>query len=428
MRASALLGILVAAQLLAALAIQALVLSVVGAGPDTDAFVAAQTLPTVLLSVISISLQSVWQPRLSVLAADVSAWQKNLSAAQGQVLLSFGGCALVLLISSRWWVAALFPGFTPQQHDLASVLAGILLVANVFSGYSALYVTALRSKERFVLAELITLGVLLLSILAVVAAVPEYGVKAAALIILGRAAVTAVALHACVRAGAPDVSGGLRDAESWRQVRPLLSGSALYKTAPIVDRYWSSQAGTGALTIYNLAQLGMSSIATILERSISIPNIPRLARLVDAKDWISVRRTYRGALARISVVALGIAGLLIVMRGIWPDLIQLILKIPVAGSTQLWVVCVLLLGYLHVSAAGGIVVATFYAMGDTRTPMWVGVLGFLLGVVLKSILFLSFGLMGLALGTSIYYLANLALGTLILERRVAAKLSARSGA
>jgi peptidoglycan biosynthesis protein MviN/MurJ (putative lipid II flippase) len=80
--------------------------------------------------------------------------------------------------------------------------------------------------------------------------------------------------------------------------------------------------------------------------------------------------------------------------------------------------CVLLLGFLQVSASGSVPVAAFVALGDTRTPARLSIVAFIAGVVLKSLCFLWTGLAGLALATSVYYLGNLVVVTLFLERRL----------
>jgi peptidoglycan biosynthesis protein MviN/MurJ (putative lipid II flippase) len=64
------------------------------------------------------------------------------------------------------------------------------------------------------------------------------------------------------------------------------------------------------------------------------------------------------------------------------------------------------------------VVAAFYAMDDTATPIRIGVVGFLVGLVLKSVGFVMFGVLGLAAGASAYYLLNLAIMAMVLEGRV----------
>lgn len=76
------------------------------------------------------------------------------------------------------------------------------------------------------------------------------------------------------------------------------------------------------------------------------------------------------------------------------------------------------MGYLHAAAAGAIVIQAFYAMGNTKTPVKIGFAGFLLSLGVKAIGYLWFGLLGLALGTTIYYSLNMLVMWIILESTI----------
>jgi putative peptidoglycan lipid II flippase len=92
-------------------------------------------------------------------------------------------------------------------------------------------------------------------------------------------------------------------------------------------------------------------------------------------------------------------------------------------ATDAWLLCMLLIGYTLASAAGSIIVGSFYAMGDMRTPMKIGFIGFVISLLTKSILFLLYGLKGMAVATSLYYVFNTLVMFILLERKVNAKLS-----
>lgn len=423
MRLNLSLGALAVLQLISSLFVQLAVLRIVGAGAQTDAFVAAQAVPLVLFSILSVAFQSVWQPRFSVLADDKLAWRESLGQAQAQVLLTFGAVATLLCLTAPNWTQLLFPGFNHQTTGLSASMALPLFTAAALNCHSAVLTTALRTCNKFIRAEAISLGGSVFAIGLLLIVVPHGGVQAAAWVTCARAILVFGFLY--VQTNRPPIlfNKAWGNSKVWGQIRPLIAGATLYKTAPLFDRYWSSQASTGSVTILSLAQTGMGAIGMVLERSICVPVAPQLARLVERKDWLGLRSAYRKCVLQISLATLLVAVVFAALYPVWDYFLEPLLNLPAPLAREMWVICLWLLGYLHVAASGTIAVAAFYAMGDTRTPVKVGVTGFLFGVVFKALGFLLMGISGLAAATSVYYLCNMVAMCFLLEKKINARLS-----
>jgi len=412
------LGALAAAQLVVGVALQFVVLVVVGAGAATDAFVAAQTVPMLVFGIFALPLQNIWLPRLSVLANDLSEWRRAQGVAQGQLLLLVGGAAIVLACTAGWWIRLVFPGLNDAQAQLAVRITQILLFAALLNGQAALLTVALRARDRFVAPELVLLVVGVIAVAATVIVVPQHGVLGAAWVNAARSAAVVAILYVLANRPAPALFAAARDAASWRRVRPLLAGSSVYKCEPLVDRFWASQAAAGGLTIFTLSQTGIGAIAQVLERSVCMPLVPRLARLAEAKDFAGMRSLYRRCVVRVGTFV-GVCLLLLLLGWpAWDVAMQAAFKLSEEAAQQMWWVCVMLLGFLHVAAAGAVPVAAFYALGDTRTPVKLSIASFIAGIALKSAGFLWLGLPGLAIATSAYYVGNMFVIAIFLERRL----------
>lgn len=387
-------------------------------GPLTDAFVAAQAVPLFLFSILSVSLQSVWQPRLSVLLNDHAGWRETQGVAQAQTLMLFAGVAIPVALFSDAWIRVIFPGFDQEQSRLTSSMTLPLLAGAAFNCHSALLTTALRARDQFLRAEMVSLAGTLCLLGMTWAVVPVGGVEAAAWALCARAIGVFLVLH--FQAGRPMLLArqAWRSREVWTSLRPLLAGSAIYKTSPLVDRYWTSLAPAGGVTVFNLAQTAMGALATILERAVCVPVVPQLARLAAREDYEGLRKAYRTCVARISLAAALTAVGMIALYPAWEAILAMLLKVTPGQAHDMWFVCLALLGYLHVAASGTIAVSAFYALDDTRTPVRIGMAGFILGVILKSAGFLLMGLTGLAIATSAYYICNMVAMCILLEKKI----------
>jgi len=414
------MGVLAVLQLAAGLALQLVVIALVGAGRQTDAFVAGQTLPLLMVAVLATPLASAWLPRMSIAAGDPELLRQQQGIAQGQVLLGVGGLSLACAATTPLWLPALFPGLDAESTSLAATIAQILCLGALLNGHTLLLTTACRARGTFIAPEVIVAVTAAAAVVAAIVVVPAYGVMGAAWISTVRAIVACAALYAL--AGRPPVRplAALGDAESWRLLRPLLAGSSIYKTSPLVDRFWASQAAAGGLTVLGLAYTGVSAVAQVVERVVSVPAGPRLARLSAAGDHAGMLRLVRKSIHQAAAATVVVLAGLIAVRP-WLAGVVESFGFDAAVAGMLWWLVTLMLGFLHVAACGSVPVTAFIAIGDSQTPVRISIVAFLLGIGLKSVGFVYFGLPGLAIATSIYYLGNLVAVSTMLRRRLIGK-------
>jgi putative peptidoglycan lipid II flippase len=405
-------------QLAVSLAVQVAVLRLIGAGRETDAYVAAQAVPMVVFAIVSASLNNLWQARFAVLHDDSRALLEAQRRAQGHVLFVFGSIVAALAATSAVWPKWLFPGFTSGQQAQVLAMTMPLLGAAWVQCHVALVVAALRARERFLQPEVVGLAGTAAALFFVVLLVPRLGIEAAAWITLARALAVYGVLFLSAGRPTPDLSSVWRERDSWRQLWPLISSSALYKTGPLIDRFWSSQASSGGMTLFGLAQAGIVAAATVIERALCMPANSRMGRTAALGDYGCLRRDYRRAIKQVSIAVALIGLVLVLLRPLWDGAAATALNISTADAQRLWWFVVLLLGHLHVAASGTVCVAVFYGLADTKTPSVILVAGFLVGIVAKSVGFVAFDLVGLAVATSAYHSLNLGLLMIAVERRL----------
>lgn len=420
MRVGISLGALAALQLVVGLVGQLAVMRIVGIGRDTDSYIAAQALPLVLTGVMTTSLQNVWLPRFARLSrrSEPDALSRLHAAALGQGLRMMVPLTLLLWGSSFMWVRWVFPGFDGEQHRQVIALSGPLLLACVFTAQSGLLTAALRAEGLFVRAEVTTLVTGLAGIALIIALVPVFGVAAATWIVLTRAIAThAVHLWQAGRPGL-DLRTGAESREVWRLVRPMLAGGMLIKTGPLVDRFWSSKAPDGGMTLLNLAQLCANALVAVLERAVLVPATPEFSRRLGAGDTTGLRATYRRCLVRIAFGTVVIGAVALLMMPVWTWLLGVALRIDEDAARTVFAAGLLLVPSIFAAVGASTASAVLYAFGDTRTATIIGVTGFAASLVLKGVLFSLFGILGLAAGVSVYVLLVQAAYHVAASRRI----------
>jgi peptidoglycan biosynthesis protein MviN/MurJ (putative lipid II flippase) len=411
------LGVLAALQLAASFAVHLAVLRYAGAGGKTDAYIASQAVPLVMSAILAASLLNVWQPRLSVAHADATRWREVQSSACGQAFILFGIATLVLAGTVGWWQRWLFPTFGEGQRSLLGGMTLPLLLVASLNGVAMLQTASLRARERYFLAESLSLGATLLALAAVTVLLPRYGIAWVPWILALRSFVLVAALFIVAGRAAPSLRQGLRDTKAWTQLRPVVGASSLHKVSPLVDRFWSSQAPAGGLTLYGLAQMAVLAGGTVLERALSMPASSRMGRLHAAAEHRTMRRAYRATLLHVTAAVVLLALVLVLLLPVWTSLVVPVLKLNVPDARSLWLFLLLLLPTVFAGPAGSACVAVFYAMGEMKAPSRIISIGFFVALVFKSVGFLAWGLQGLAVATSVCQL--LLVGGLVfaLERR-----------
>ncbi len=413
------LGLLAALQLLFALAGQLIVLRIVGIGWQTDAYVAAQAVPMLLTAVVAASLQSLWLPRFARAAENASVWIAELGMAQGQILKVMLSLALPLGASSSLWSPLFYPGFSGDQHELVVQIVAPLFAAAGFNALAGIITAALRAREKYILPEALSLLASIVTLGGIVIMVPHYGVTAAAWLSAARGFLVLLGLLTAAHWPRFRLSASKESREVAVQARPLIGGGVFIKSSPLVDRYWGSQGGGGEITILSIAQLAMTALATVLERALLVQAIPSFAKRLQNGGKAELKLAYRACLRRILLAVLTLGAGLVAARPIWDVLCAQFLRMSPESAWQFWLICLSLLPSLFVSIAGSAAVAVFYTFGETRLPTIIGIVGFAASLVMKGLLFLHLGIIGIAIGSSAYLMLNMMLYHVAVNRRLA---------
>lgn len=411
MRTHLMLGVLVALNTFGLFLTQLLVFTAFGTGATTDAFMAASTVPQALTLIVSVSLYNVLVP---LFAGEERERQHEdgwgVLYLLAVVVTAFSG---ILYASCSWWIPLVFPGFSQETATLCITLTRIQLFSMLFTVSAGVATAIYHARHQFVPVAARTLAVTSLSVLLLYYLLPRFGVVAAAWVVLLAAILQFVALVPALGWPRKGVSFSPAVRASWKNIKPMLAGNTYYKTEMLVDRYLLSMGGAGDLSLYALGRQIYDAAGGIISKVLGNTAIPRLAIFFKARDrsgFEALGRRRLGILCWIAVLGY----LLLLFSG--ESLLSLLVgygQMKEESIHQLWQLMVLLGGTFVFGIAGSLLAGMFYAIGDAKTPTYMSIVSFTFFIAIKVLSYRYFGIYGLCIATTVYFLTNALLMLLV---------------
>jgi putative peptidoglycan lipid II flippase len=385
-----------------------------GVGFETDAFFASGTLPQLIFLVASLTLTQVLVPLLAT--QDEKTFRRDAWGFFLCLTAVVGLLAIFLGVTAGYWVALLFPGFSDQAKQLTVSLTRIQLLAMIGNASVAVLWSVYYAREKFVWAELSSVLANVLSFIFLIWALPYYGVASAAwAAVLNLVMKIALLMPFLGRWQWPQWNSYAMK-EAWRRIKPFLLGQTYSKTDPLIDRFLTSMTTAGHLSLLYIGQQIYSSAIIVISKSITAPTVPRMAIAAKASDWRAFRRIYRERLLWMGILSI-LAAIVLIIFG--ESLLNRLIGhegVTSDSVRMLWWIMLALIGLLIGGAAGQVTTVAFYAMGDTRTPTMLFIGTFTVYLPIKCLVFLRYGLLGLAITTSVHLVINFLLQLVILEK------------
>jgi putative peptidoglycan lipid II flippase len=413
MKQTVTLALLAGANIVVTLLFQWYVITQLGVGIETDALFAGMAVPQLILTVVSTSLTHVLVPLLAT--EQDSTFRRDSWAFFLGISGLFTLLALALFPTANFWVHWLVPGFSGTARALTVSLTRIQLVSMIFIASASVLWSVYHAKQKFIWVELSSLISSVIALLLLILLLPVYGVVGAALLLVLRAGFQVVwLLPGLGRWQWPDWSSSAMRV-AWQRIRPLLLGTAYYRTDPIVDRYLTSLAPAGGLSLLYIAQQIYGIANIVAEKAIAAPMVPLLAVEAKAARWKDFRRIYQSRLLAMGGLTL-LGYVILLLAG--ESILNLLIGhggVTAANVHLLWLIMIALVGFFMAGAMGVVTSKTFYAMGDTSTPTRMSIVTYTLYIPVKVFGFYRYGLLGLAAVTSAYLFVNLVIQVLLLE-------------
>ncbi len=429
-RATGVLGVATLISRVAGLLRDMVVAAVFGAGLVTDAFFVAFTIPNLLRRFFAEgSLTAAFVPTFT----DVLQ-QKGTAEARQVVricwtllLLVLAGVTLLGILSSPWLVKLIGYGFSDSAGKLAltDLLNRLMFPYIFFVSLVALFAGVLNVSGHFLLPALspVMLNLAMIASALVLAPRMEQPIIALAFgVLLGGVVQFAMQIPVLYRFGYDlRLNFNFRHSAVVRVARlmvPGIFGVAIYQVNVVVSRLLASFLQEGSVSWLYYGQRLFEFPQGIFVVSLAQAVLPAMSRQTAAGDQDGFRDSLRFALILILLVTIPAAlGLVLCNQAVYSLFFMrgnfTAFDVSQAALALAWYAP----GLLFVGISR-VVVPSFYAMKDTRTPVLVSFWTFLVNVVAGVLLMRVMGHAGLALALTIASMFNAVVLTMLLARRL----------
>ena len=401
-----------------------------GAGMVSDAFFVAFRIPNLLRRLfaegaLTVTFIPVFTEHLSKNGKDAAL--EMAAAAVKFLAILLAGIAVCGILLAPLLVRILAPGFidAPGQLALAITLTRIMFPYIFFIGLVAISMGILNVFGYFaapalapVLLNLAIIG----SVFLISPHLDQPAVGLAVGVLIGGIMQLALQLPFLIKCGirllpkTPWYHPALKKIGTL--MLPAVPGAAVYQVNILVGTFLASLLPAGSISYLYYADrlnqfpLGIFAIAA------ATAALPSLSRQAAAKEIQALKRTFTQAVKMVLFIVVPAMVGLIVLRD--PIVAVLFKRGAFDAETAALTASAVLyyaIGLWAVSSVK-IVVTTFYALQDTRTPFKIGAISIAANMVLGILLMGPLGHRGLALATSLASMLNLALLCRVLQRRI----------
>jgi len=406
-----------------------------GTSDAADAYRTAFLIPDLIFTLIAGgALASAFIPTFtSYLANDdrEGAW-RLASGVINLLLVAIGIVAALACVFAPALAFALAPGYAPDKQALTVSLMRVMLICPVVFGVSGLIMGILNAQQDFLLPGLAPSAYNLGIILGAWLLIPSIGPMGAAL-----GAVAGALLHLLVQVPglvrckmhySPVLS--LRDPGIRRVLwlmGPRVFGLAVVQLNFMVESNLASWLGTGAVAALNYAWRVMLLPQGVFAQSVATAAFPTFADQTARGQKQAMSESLAATLRAIVFVTLPAAAGLLLLR---VPVVQALFERGKLQNSSTEAVALALMFYAPgLVAHSGIEIITraFYALHDTRTPVYIGVAAMLANLVFSLALIRPMQIAGLALANSMAAYIELVLLMGFIRPRVGGLGGARTG-
>lgn len=379
-----------------------------GATAYSDVYLISSSIPTTVLGLVTAGLTTSFIPVYNKVKNEYS--EEEAQNYTSNLLNILFVLSLILSFISSIFVENIVKifasGFTGETLELAVQFTRYTIWAMVFTALISIMTGFLQIRQRFIIP--IFLG-LLMNIVVIVSIV--LGAHFEYPIIMAIGVIVSGALQFLVLYISQKMLGYRHKAlfkPTDKHIKymlyisvPVIIGTSVDQLNAIIDKSIASSVAVGGISILNYASKISDSILNLFVTSIATVLFPSLSEAASSGDLPRVRKLFGESIRYVSIITIPtVIGIIIYAQ----DIVTIFYGRGQFTQSALELTTFALIYYTFGSYAFGlrqIATRMFYALHDTKTPVYSSVIAVILNIILNLILSRYMGIPGLALATSI---------------------------
>lgn len=378
--------------------------------PALDAYYAAFRLPDMIFQLVAIgALSAAFIPVFSSYLEKQSKQAYHFSSSFiNHLLLFFALLALIIFLFARPLSDTITGSFSYYQVNLMAQMTRVMLLAQALFLISSFFSAILQSHQRFLIPALSPLAYNLGIILSIILFTPLWGIWAPVFgVLVGAFVHLLIQLPLSLKLGfsyqpifdhkLPGIN------EVFRLMLPRTLALAVYQLEATVAVFLATSLSAGSLTIFYLAERLMGLPVRLFGTSIGQAAFPILSAQKAKSYRDKFRETLLSSLNQILYLALPAMAIILILR------VPLV-RLAYGAKSFPWQATILTsktVGIFSLAifsqAASQLLVRSFYALHDTKTPFFLGTISVAFNILLAIILTfrMNWGILGLATATTL---------------------------
>jgi putative peptidoglycan lipid II flippase len=374
-----------------------------------DAFLAAALIPSLLVNLISESMNQALVPTLVRVREQEGRdrAQQLLSSSMLSMCLLLGLASALMALLAHGFFPLIASNFSPAKLALSIRLFYGLLPIVLLTGIATNCTAILNTLDRFALPALAPAVISISVLLGALFLGSRFGIWA-----MVYATLAGSLLHVIIVAWMMEAHGytfrlrwhGMNEAtrEVAGQYGPVLLSSVVASSGLLVDQSMAAMLPAGSVSALVYANRFVSVVLTLLAGAVSTAIVPYFSRMIAHRDWAGCSHTVYTWVRLTALVSIPISILLI--AGARP-LVRIAYQHGHFGPHDTAIVAAVLAMYafqIPFYVTSRVYYRLIVAMRRTDLVLYCGLLNLGLDIVLNLVLMHWFGVAGIALATSLW--------------------------